>query len=49
MITNLETTVSIATWFKWLKTVVNFVPKSIIVDCIPVEMNAINKVYSDVI
>lgn len=44
MITNSETTVSVASWFEWLKSVINFVPKSIMIDCSPVEINAINQV-----
>ncbi|KAI7852729.1 hypothetical protein BDC45DRAFT_536944 [Circinella umbellata] len=35
MITNSETTVSVASWFEWLKSVINFVPKSIMIDCSP--------------
>lgn len=49
MITNSETTVSVASWFEWLKSVINFVPKSIMIDCSPVEINAINQVYGDVV
>ena len=49
MITNLETMVSVATWFEWLNNVVNFVPKSIIINCSTVEINAIYEVYGNAV
>lgn len=49
MVTNSETTLFSATWFKWLKIVVKFVPTSIMIDCSLVEINALYQVYSDVV
>ena len=49
MITNSETSETVSMWLEWLKKEVEFTPKTIMIDCSPVEINAIRVVFQELV
>ena len=47
MITNSETSQTVSKWPDWLKKEVGFTPRTIMIDCSPVEINAIPVVFQE--
>ena len=47
MITNSETSETVSKWLNWLKQEVGFTPRTIMIDCSPIEINAIWTVFQE--
>lgn len=47
IITNKENSEPVASWLRWLKDEIGFVPRKSMIDCSPVEMKAIYDIYGN--